>query len=568
MASRAMRALSRESAGELAQASASGKGLAVVVLPFTAIEEEISEDRFVLGHMVYARQGGFMLVFPIAEAVQVALFELDQRGHAEGIVSTEVEVELETPRGRPLGPSAALLVDVPAEMINHFCNSTAARTKGMVPANTIQFLVEGTMARPTKASVFAQADVWISSSMDPGTAQEYLTGEEELEPAEDPAVANGLPGGVSELQARVRELELLLHQQGHSAAAPQPAIAASPAGVARSKAPPLFNTASPSGMTTAEWNRLQHLAGSPPPRVAAAEQRRSNVLPTVAEQDNLLAQLEKEAEDPGQVEQNLGATEVSGNTSLHRVMLAHLQQNQLLLERLSTPKHQDPVLGALTGGNESGSSSSSGVKGMLAREAFVKAIQEVPRVAASCQQRALQELGFDENKLDGSLMRRYVERRVPLAENRQLTYLAFMLSEAWAAGFESDNLELQGWVCKMMIFIEQTCLDGGKMNLAWLLTGQQDPPFHLLVNNRRRPGLQPFTRLASPSWVSANLAYVRDLDVLESKMLTVGKPDKGKQGQEENEIEPGPKPKKQPRPGKNRGRGQGDQGQSAGETGQ
>ena len=296
----------------------------------------------------------------------------NQHGHPEGLVSKEVEVELETPRGRPLGPSAAMLVDVPAEMISHFCNSTAARTKGMVPSNTIQFLVERTMARPTKASVFAQADTWITSSMDPETAQEYLTGEEELEPAEDPAVANGQQGDVSEHQARVRELELLLHQQGRNAVAPQQATAASPAAIARSKAPPLFNTASPSGMTTAEWSRLQQLAGSPPPRVPAAEQRRSNVLPTVAEQDNLLAQLEKEAEDPGQVEQNLGATEVSGSTSLHRVMLAHLQQNQLLLERLSTPKHQDPVLGALTGGNESGSSSSSGVKGMLAREAFVK----------------------------------------------------------------------------------------------------------------------------------------------------------------------------------------------------
>ena len=103
--------------------------------------------------------------------------------------------------------------------------------------------------------------------------------------------------------------------------------------------------------------------------------------------------------------------------------------------------------------------------------------------------------------------RRYLERRVPLAENRQLTYMSFMLAEAWAAGYESSNVELQGWVCKMLIVIEQICLDGGRMNLAWLLSGQQDPPFHLLTQNRRRPGLQPFSRLASPSWISANLAY-------------------------------------------------------------
>ena len=222
--------------------------------------------------------------------------------------------------------------------------------------------------------------------------------------------------------------------------------------------------------------------------------------------------MEKEAEAQDQVENSLDA--LQGGGSLHQVMLAQLQQNQILLERLTTPKHTDPVLGALAGGSDGSSSSSSGVKGMIAREAFVKAIQEVSKVAASCQQRALTELGYDETKLDASLMRRYVERRVPLAENRQLTYMAFMLSEAWAAGHESSNVELQGWVCKMMIVIEQICIDGGRLNLAWLLSGQQDPPFHLLVQNRRRPGLQPFSRLASPSWISANLAYVRDLDVL------------------------------------------------------
>ena len=193
MASRAMKALSREGALELAQASAEGRGLAVVALPFTILEGDSLEQKFALGHMVYARQGGFMLVFPVAESVQVALFELDHHGHPEGVITKECEVELETPRGRALGPSAAMLVDVPSEMIIHFCNSTAARSRGMTPTITIQFLVEGTMARPTKTSTFAQADAWITSSMDHDTAQDYLTGEEELEPAETPAADGAQP---------------------------------------------------------------------------------------------------------------------------------------------------------------------------------------------------------------------------------------------------------------------------------------------------------------------------------------------------------------------------------------
>ena len=81
------------------------------------------------------------------------------------------------------------------------------------------------------------------------------------------------------------------------------------------------------------------------------------------------------------------------------------------------------------------------------------------------------------------------------------------------------------------------------MQLGWLLTGMAEPPFNLYSNNRRRVGLQPFCRLCHPSWVAANLSYVRDLDVLESKMLSMGKPSKAVQQQEEGEAEEVARPK-------------------------
>ena len=100
MATRAaVRALSRESALELARASADGRGLSVVVLPFSIVEEDGVQQRFALGHMVYARPGGFMLVFPSRDALQVALFELDHYGHPEGLLTRDCEVEMEKPRG-------------------------------------------------------------------------------------------------------------------------------------------------------------------------------------------------------------------------------------------------------------------------------------------------------------------------------------------------------------------------------------------------------------------------------------------------------------------------------------
>ena len=543
---------------ELAISSANSKGLAIVVLPHYGAEADESSVRFLMGHMVYSRAGGFLLVFPSSDEVREALVDLEPPDEREGPAVHECEVDIETARGRALGTAMALLVDIPMALINKFCSAATARSRGLNHENTLQFIVDDTMGRPSKSSVFTQADAWIVGSMNQETAQDYLTGEEEADGAT--ATGTGQPQDVSALESRIQELEALLRQQQSVPVKDAPRGSDVPP---RSKAPALFQQTSGQGLTGAEWEKLQKLAGAPPPRVASAEQRRSPTLPAVVEQENLFAHLDREAEDEQQVDLPLEIAQ-SGDP-MQQLMVQQLKQNQLLLQRLVSPKFQDPVLGALAGGSDGSSSSSSGVKGMLARDVFIKAIQDLEKVAAIGQQNALRELGFDDARLDSSLMRRYVERRIPLADNRQLAYLAFMLAEAWGVGYNTSNVALQGSVCKMLIFIEQTCLDAGRMGLAWLLTGQQDPPFHLLVSQRKKPGLQPFSRLASPSWVSANLAYVKDLDVLESKMLTMGKADKTKALPDDVDP-PKPGPKKNPRSSKQKGGGKGEAGQSSAES--
>ena len=66
-------------------------------------------------------------------------------------------------------------------------------------------------------------------------------------------------------------------------------------------------------------------------------------------------------------------------------------------------------------------------------------------------------------------------------------------------------------------------LDQGKLQLGWLLTGLAEPNHQVHFSHRKKPGLKPFSRLANPVWVSANLAYLRDLDFMESRMEQVGK---------------------------------------------
>ena len=157
-----------------------------------------------------------------------------------------------------------------------------------------------------------------------------------------------------------------------------------------------------------------------------------------------------------------------------------------------------------------------------------------------------------------------MERRVPLADHLLLAQFATLVADGWSTGYASGNLELLGVMGRFMIFVEQCALDAGRSQFAWLLTGLQDPPMHLLVNQKRRPGMEPFSRLCSPSWISANLAYLRDLDFMESRMGSLASTKASKQlNLEDGEAAPKAKAKTRP---KGKGRGKSQTGQEADQT--
>lgn len=270
--------------------------------------------------------------------------------------------------------------------------------------------------------------------------------------------------------------------------------------------------------------------------------------------------LEREAveEDFGQQVDPLKLLAQDPNADpVQSMLLASLQQNQILLQKLVGNRTNDPVLKALGGGGSDSASaaSSSGVRGCLARDVFIRAVQDLPTVAAVVRASAIRELGLSPGKEDSNLLRKYMERRIPLADHKMLSHFATLVAEGWSIAHQSNNVELMGTMGRMMMYIEQTALDSGRTQLSWLLTGLQDPPYHLLVNHRRRPGMEPFSRLCAPSWISANLAYVKDLDYIEARMQNMGKPSKAAI-QADEEVQPRAKPKSRP---KGQGKGKSNQ---------
>lgn len=116
------------------------------------------------------------------------------------------------------------------------------------------------------------------------------------------------------------------------------------------------------------------------------------------------------------------------------------------------------------------------------------------------------------------MMRTYLEQRVAIGDHRLLAQFGYMLAWGWELGETSGNHQLTAFCGRMMMFVEQSCLDSGRTGLAWLMTGLPEPNFQQLALNKRRTSLTPFSKLSPPSWLS----YLKDVDVFESRLRQLG----------------------------------------------
>eukprot|EP00434_Breviolum_minutum_P044673 symbB.v1.2.039927.t1/scaffold6870.1/size28492/3 len=265
--------------------------------PEPARDGHLEQSHAAVALVVYARQGGFMIAVPGKQELSSYIEELDQFGASEKPGFFEGTAALETTRGRALGEGSVLLVDLPWEMLAHFTYASVFKSASMTGVDVANWSVEGVAARPVKQSVRELADEWIASGMGELEAQDYLTGEELLDdpmqfnqPESQAAATQTSENAV--LKMRIAELEAQLKAPPQLIqAVPKPA-----SGPGRLSG--LFAQSQAATLTDPEMVRLQRLAGVAPPRVAGAEPRRSVVPATTLQEDSLLVDLEREAQEP------------------------------------------------------------------------------------------------------------------------------------------------------------------------------------------------------------------------------------------------------------------------------
>jgi len=152
----------------------------------------------------------------------------------------------------------------------------------------------------------------------------------------------------------------------------------------------------------------------------------------------------------------------------------------------------------------------------------------------------------------------HFERNVPLGHTRCLTYFSFLLANLWKRAEEGDMEKLQADLLLAFTFAEQVATEGGsEYMLGWLLTGLEDPPWSTVEQHKPsgRGLANAHARLADPRVVTANLAYVRDMDAMYERTQNTHLRGKGKGTAPETDPNgpPRPQPKRQPEGG---GKGQ------------
>ena len=544
-----------EEVQQLFGAATGEKGLAPLFL--CPCDEEGTVLFRSIAFVVRCRPGGFMVVTPAADAISdfVAVNE-----HLFG--SHHCEVLCVQAKGRKTHELPAIFLDVPWEHVGHFTKVTSL--KGEALKQAVRFRVGEQYAKPLPDSANFAANVWIQSAMDEDTAGEYGTAEsgedvdgEPLTETELFAALDAPAGGVDtevvmQMQSRIQALEAEL--SASKAGAPAPTL-----GGPRLFTPPTAKAAGTSllgpnltaGRDPQILSKLQALAGSGPARLGAHEravrkEQPTTVLDTALQEEDLGAAEETELQDA--LEETLAAA----SDPMQKLLVLQAQQLNLLTKQVASRQVADPIQRAL-GGSDSSSSSGSGLRGCLARDAYLKISADLTKIAEVGERQALQDLGLLSSGMTPGLLQEYLERRVPVGEHRLLTQVAYMMASAYEVGSRSDNRELQGFAVKGMMFCDQAAIDNGRTNLAWLMTGLPEPNYQLCQRNRQRSTLQPFTRLANPAWVAANISYLRDLDFLDGKIQAAGKPTKDKDTVKSDEkSEAAPKPKRKPK-GKGKG---------------
>lgn len=216
----------------------------------------------------------------------------------------------------------------------------------------------------------------------------------------------------------------------------------------------------------------------------------------------------EEVEEPGSVLASAVLEQSRALTSL----VSHLQQGG------------DPLLGGQ--GDSSGLSLSS--RGTAQRERLQQQLSS--RSGGFCiavLQNAMRKVrpsarlptSMEEASGSDFSMITYLERYGGYGASKELGLIQFVVAHIFDAAVANDMAGVQELVSLLMVGLEQSSLDGGRMDFAYRMMLLEEPPSQLWSFRQAAydPRARAFAPLAPQKWATCALAFSKEIDYIQSK---------------------------------------------------
>ena len=244
-------------------------------------------------------------------------------------------------------------------------------------------------------------------------------------------------------------------------------------------------------------------------------------------------------------------------TSQDAFQAALLQQSQALSSLVShLVSQQDGGLVDLTGPS---SSTSIGAKGAARREKLQAALASRTggfflAVIQSMSKR-LHPASPVPTSLDDCLgqvsMCNYLERFGGFAGHRESGYLMWCLGHVMDCLINQDVAGAQEHLALTCVALDQSILDRGRWDFAWLLTLLEEPPSQLFHSRgvTANPRTRAFSPLSPVAWTTCALQFLKEVDLITTRRLeSLGTPKHPPSAPvEEDAVDQPPKPPRKPR---------------------
>ncbi|CAE7151474.1 unnamed protein product, partial [Symbiodinium necroappetens] len=260
--------------------------------------------------------------------------------------------------------------------------------------------------------------------------------------------------------------------------------------------------------------RLASLLGAPPKAVAP----KSPDLPVLDEGAGALV--------PG----DLDGEPIDEGGSLASALLAQSRALTSLVSQMAGSG--DPLADLATG-----SSSSISVKGSAAR---MKLQRELHSRSGSfflkVQEAALRRMEptanlamLEDDVRNRPILTRYLERYGGFQDQRTWGLIQWQLAQVFDLLGSGQVEGAKDVLAMTLVMIDQTVIDGGRPDLGWILSLQEDPPAQLFSAPQHTAGsIRPCSHLTDPKWLAVALSYVKEMETLSSKRTEMAKAPAGK----------------------------------------